>query len=93
MLHHCLLTFILPHSYPLYNFASEVMKMGGRNYRVWWPQQLLTSTSSSGLFLFGWFMDSVDSIDIVIAAAISSAKILTHPFQTNLEVSELPVCY
>ncbi|KAG6528592.1 hypothetical protein ZIOFF_010771 [Zingiber officinale] len=59
--------------------------MGGRNYRVWWPQQLLTSTSSSGLFLFGWFMDSVDSIDIVIAAAISSAKILTHPFQTNLE--------
>ncbi|XP_042457510.1 N-acetylglucosaminyl-phosphatidylinositol biosynthetic protein gpi1-like isoform X1 [Zingiber officinale] len=61
------------------------MKMGGRNYRVWWPQQLLTSTSSSGLFLFGWFMDSVDSIDIVIAAAISSAKILTHPFQTNLE--------
>lgn len=59
--------------------------MGGRNYRVWWPQQLLTATSSSGLLLFGWFMDSVDSIDIVIATAIPSAKMMALPLQTNIE--------
>ncbi|XP_074577188.1 uncharacterized protein LOC141833605 isoform X2 [Curcuma longa] len=59
--------------------------MGGRNYRVWWPQQLLTSTSSSGLLLFGWFMDSVDSIDIVVATAIPSAKMMALPLQINIE--------
>ncbi|KAG6536115.1 hypothetical protein ZIOFF_001159 [Zingiber officinale] len=71
--------------YSLYSFASEILKMGGRHYRVWWPQQLLTSTSSSGLLLFGWFMDSIDSIDIVVATAIPSEKMTALPIQTNIE--------
>lgn len=88
-----LMTFILRYFYSLYTFASEILKMGGRNYRVWWPQQLLTATSSSGLLLFGWFMDSVDSIDIVIATAIPSAKMMALPLQTNIEVREMLECY
>lgn len=88
-----LMTFILRYFYSLFTFHSEILNMGGRNYRVWWPQQLLTSTSSSGLLLFGWFMDSVDSIDIVVATAIPSAKMMTLPLQTNIEVREMLECY
>lgn len=74
--------------YSVYSYGNEIT-MTRRKCRLWWPEQFLSCTSSSNLFLFGWFMDSVNSLDIVVAAAIPSLNLSVHLLQTNLEVEML----
>lgn len=52
--------------------------MAARKCRLWWPDELLTRDSGSGLLLFGWFINSVSSIDIVVATAASPCDVSVY---------------
>ncbi|KAG0482605.1 hypothetical protein HPP92_010689 [Vanilla planifolia] len=51
--------------------------------RVWWPKQLLHGNPSSNLLLFGWCMNSFNSLDIVVAHAISAIEV--SKFQLDIQ--------
>ncbi|CAL9044511.1 unnamed protein product [Musa banksii] len=84
VLRYVFLMLTLASIYSVCSYGNEIT-MTRRKCRLWWPEQFLSCTSSSNLFLFGWFMDSVNSLDIVVAAAIPSLNLSVHLLQTNLE--------
>ncbi|KAM3690971.1 hypothetical protein ACB094_09G160500 [Castanea mollissima] len=54
-----------------------------RKFRIWWPKELALSEPLSSNFLFGWFVSSSVSLDIVVAFACSEGSLLHN--QSGLE--------
>ncbi|XP_008804898.2 uncharacterized protein LOC103718037 isoform X3 [Phoenix dactylifera] len=57
--------------------------------RLWWPEQLLSSQPNSNLLLFGWYICSVNSLDIIVATAISPHEISPCLLQSSLQIQEI----
>lgn len=55
-----------------------------RKCRIWWPKELALSEPLSSNFLFGWFVSSSVSLDIVVAFACCEGSLLHN--QSGLEV-------
>lgn len=53
---------------------------------MWWPNDLLScEPPSSDLLLFGWWLDAVNSIDVVVAHATLASEISLHFAQSDLQ--------
>ena len=63
-------------------------KMRPRKCRVWWPKDLsLAKSPLSDAFLFGWFVSSSDSVDVVVAFSCDEDSLADS--QVGLEVPNL----
>ena len=65
------------------------LKMLRKKCRLWWPEQLVSSQPNSSFLFVGWYICSINSLDIIVATTISPHEISPCLLQSNFQVKKV----